>query len=93
MTEGNGCLIKRSMRLAGLRTSVALEAQFWAELDRIAYARHLSITALIVEINRERSPDTSLASAARVFALLNSPAAPQQLTPLTGRSARSDHPI
>jgi predicted DNA-binding ribbon-helix-helix protein len=37
-------LIKRSFSLAGRRTSVALEQEFWAALMRIAASRHQTLT-------------------------------------------------
>ena len=69
-----GALRKRSMRLAGHRTSLALEAEFWAALDQIARARTTSLPLLIAGIDETRAqqaPDASLASAVRVFVLEN----------------------
>lgn len=65
-------LEKRSVTLAGHRTSLALEGAFWAALEAIAAARGASLPALLREIDAERArtaPDQPLASAARVFAL------------------------
>ncbi|ASE40917.1 MULTISPECIES: ribbon-helix-helix domain-containing protein [Brevundimonas] len=61
-------LSKRSVALAGHATSVALEPEFWAVLDRIAAARSLSKAQLLAEIDagRGRRP---LASACRLLAL------------------------
>ena len=61
-------LVKRSFTLEGHRTSVALEPEFWAVLDRIAEARGLSKAGLLAEIDagRGRRP---LASACRLLAL------------------------
>ncbi|QIF81927.1 ribbon-helix-helix domain-containing protein [Brevundimonas sp. 'scallop'] len=61
-------LSKRSVALAGHATSVALEPEFWAVLDRIAAARGLSKAQLLAEIDagRGRRP---LASACRLLAL------------------------
>jgi len=61
-------LIKRSVVLAGHATSVALEPEFWAVLDRIAEARGLSKAGLLADIDagRGRRP---LASACRLLAL------------------------
>lgn len=73
-TEAASPLIKRSMRVERRRTSVALEPQFWAELERIACLRRVSLPRLLAQIDKQRAPDASLASAARVFALLNAPA-------------------
>lgn len=61
-------LSKRSVVLAGHATSVALEPEFWAVLDRIAQTRALSKAQLLADIdaNRGRRP---LASASRLLAL------------------------
>jgi predicted DNA-binding ribbon-helix-helix protein len=61
-------LAKRSVALAGHATSVALEPEFWAVLDRIAAKRNLSKAGLLAEIDagRGRRP---LASACRLLAL------------------------
>lgn len=71
-----GALQKRSMRIAGHRTSLALEPQFWAALEGIARERGASLPALIAGIDEARARDTpeaSLASAVRVFILENRP--------------------
>lgn len=61
-------LKKRSVSLSGHATSVALEPEFWAVLDRISAERGLSPAGLLVQIDagRGRRP---LASACRVLAL------------------------
>jgi predicted DNA-binding ribbon-helix-helix protein len=58
---------KRSVRIAGHRTSVSLEDAFWGELTRIAEARKQSINALIAAIDAGRGGN--LSSAVRVFIL------------------------
>lgn len=63
------------MRIAGHRTSVALEHPFWARLESMAKARSMSLPVLIALVDKERArnrPDASLASALRVEALLAS---------------------
>lgn len=61
-------LKKRSVVLAGHATSVALEPEFWAVLDRMAAARGLSHAGFLtwVDQTRGRRP---LASACRLLAL------------------------
>lgn len=61
-------LKKRSVTLAGHATSVALEPEFWAVLDRIAEARNLSHSGLLVWIDQTRGR-RPLASACRLLAL------------------------
>jgi predicted DNA-binding ribbon-helix-helix protein len=58
---------KRSVRIAGHRTSVSLEDAFWSELTRIAEVRGQSINALIATIDAGRGGN--LSSAVRVFIL------------------------
>ena len=61
-------LTKRSLSLAGHATSLALEPEFWEALTQVAAARHISMAALIGEIDTDRA-DRPLASACRVAAL------------------------
>ncbi len=58
---------KRSVIVAGHKTSVSLEEPFWAELTAIAAARGTSVAALIGEIDRARNGN--LSSALRLFVL------------------------
>ena len=72
---GDGLLRKRSVTIAGHRTSLSLEAAFWDALKEIAAARGLSLNRLIEDIDRMRQEDhgaattPNLSSAARVFVL------------------------
>ncbi len=59
---------KRSLTIAGHRTSLALEPDFWEALGTIAASRHLTISALVVEIDRMRGGE-NLASACRLAVL------------------------
>ena len=59
-------LVKRSVNLSGHATSLALEPEFWAVLERMAEGR--SLAAAIGGIDRTRG-DRPLASACRVAAL------------------------
>lgn len=61
-------LEKCSVSIAGHRTSVALEPEFWAILRREAEAANLSFAGLIAQIDRERG-ERPLASALRLHAL------------------------
>jgi predicted DNA-binding ribbon-helix-helix protein len=63
-------LIKRSFRLAGHATSVALEAEFWVELEAAAAQKGESLAALVAEVDAARAAqDLPLASALRLAAL------------------------
>jgi predicted DNA-binding ribbon-helix-helix protein len=63
-----GHLRKRSFRLAGHATSVALEPAFWAALEAIAARRGVSLAGLVAEADAARD-DAPLASALRLLAL------------------------
>ncbi len=65
-------LVKRSFTLAGHRTSVALEPEFWTALAAIATAGNRTLSALVAEIDAGRGAERPLASALRVHALLRS---------------------
>ncbi|WP_235703687.1 ribbon-helix-helix domain-containing protein [Acidiphilium iwatense] len=63
-------LEKRSISLSGHRTSIALEPAFWAALAAIAERRDVTLPDLIASIDAGRGADQALASALRVFALI-----------------------
>lgn len=58
---------KRSVVIAGHRTSVSLEDIFWEQLQVLAKRQRLSVNALVESIDRERA--ANLSSAIRVFVL------------------------
>lgn len=60
-------LAKRSVTVAGHRTSVSLETPFWEALHDIAARRGVSLNALVEEVDRHR--EGNLSSALRVFVL------------------------
>lgn len=60
--------VKRSLTLAGHRTSVSLEDIFWNAFRQIAARRGQPINDLAREIDAQRG-DIGLASAIRVFVL------------------------
>jgi predicted DNA-binding ribbon-helix-helix protein len=68
-----GGLSKRSVSIAGHRTSISLEPEFWAALEAAAAARGWSLARLIGEIDRGREQPAgagrNLSSALRVFLL------------------------
>jgi predicted DNA-binding ribbon-helix-helix protein len=61
-------LKKRSFSLSGHRTSVALEAEFWAVIDQAAAREQISLAALVAKIDAGRGI-RPLASALRLYAL------------------------
>ena len=62
-------LVKRSFSLSGHRTSVALEADFWDVLERMAAERGQTLGALVASIDASRQPGDPLASRLRLAAL------------------------
>jgi predicted DNA-binding ribbon-helix-helix protein len=66
-TRGAARLRKRSVVLAGHRTSVSLEEAFWDTLKEIAAARGLSLNRLVAEVDGGRAGN--LSGALRVFVL------------------------
>lgn len=58
---------KRSVVIAGHRTSVSLEDIFWEQLQSIAKQQRISVNALVESIDRDRA--ANLSSAIRVFVL------------------------
>lgn len=67
MSEGPARLTKRSVVVAGHRTSVSLEDAFWTALANIAAADGVSLNKLISQIDEGRRGN--LSSAIRVFVL------------------------
>ncbi len=61
-------VVKRSVLIAGRRTSVCLEDAFWASLKDIARVRRISLSALIKAIDSERN-SSNLSSNIRLFVL------------------------
>jgi predicted DNA-binding ribbon-helix-helix protein len=59
---------KRSLTIAGHRTSIALEPEFWAALEKLASQRGQRLSVLIEDIDRSRN-GPNLSSALRVTAL------------------------
>ncbi|MGE4350750.1 MAG: ribbon-helix-helix domain-containing protein [Bdellovibrionales bacterium] len=65
--DPNAVIRKRSVLVAGHRTSVSLEVAFWDELLRLAKAQGISLNALVTRIDAERSGN--LSSALRLYVL------------------------
>ncbi len=66
-------LEKRSITLAGHRTSVALEPEFWDALATLSAQNGQTLAGLVAVVDAGRGPDRPLASALRVFALSSRP--------------------
>lgn len=61
-------VIKRSIVLGGHKTSVSLEEPFWMELKEIAQRRRKTLSAVVGDIDMQRSCG-NLSSSIRVFVL------------------------
>jgi len=59
---------KRSIKVAGHRTSTSLEPEFWQALQEIAALKNCSITVLIENVDHGRGT-TNLSSALRCYIL------------------------
>ena len=68
MSPPDAGVVKRSVSIAGHRTSVSLEAPFWEALKETAERRGISMQQLIGEIDAGRGAQ-NLSSAIRVFVL------------------------
>lgn len=66
--DAAAALKKRSLSIAGHRTSVSLEDAFWTALKAMAERRGLSLAALVAQIDAGRDA-ANLSSALRVAAL------------------------
>jgi predicted DNA-binding ribbon-helix-helix protein len=66
--SANTRVVKRSLVIAGHRTSVSLEDAFWRRLRAIAAERGLSLNGLAAMIDASRD-GANLSSAIRVFVL------------------------
>jgi len=64
----NARVVKRSLLIAGHRTSISLEDAFWRRLRGIAAERGLSLNRLAAMIDASRG-SANLSSAIRVFVL------------------------
>ncbi|MFG1418542.1 ribbon-helix-helix domain-containing protein [Xanthobacter sp. V0B-10] len=61
-------VVKRSIVIAGHKTSVSLEDAFWEALKEIATSRRLTLSDLVATIDSARSQG-NLSSAIRLFVL------------------------
>jgi predicted DNA-binding ribbon-helix-helix protein len=61
-------VVKRSIVIAGHKTSVSLEDAFWKGLKDIAIARHVTLSDLVGSIDTDRRHG-NLSSAIRLFVL------------------------
>jgi predicted DNA-binding ribbon-helix-helix protein len=67
--EKNTGEIKRSVTIAGHRTSISLERPFWDTLKELACTEETSVNELVRRIDMGRGENGSLSSAIRVYVL------------------------
>jgi predicted DNA-binding ribbon-helix-helix protein len=80
-------VIKRSVVIAGHKTSVSLEDAFWTEFREIARERNVALSDLMTRIEKEHT-EGNLSSAIRVFVLthLRDKITPSSGSPVTSRT-------
>ena len=61
-------IVKRSIVVAGHKTSVTLEDAYWKSLKEIASGRNMTVSSLVTAVDSER-PQSNLSSAIRLFVL------------------------
>ena len=87
-------VVKHSIVIAGHRTSISLEKEFWNALKEIAHAKHMTLSDLVAFIDSDRQ-HANLSSAIRLFVLgfyrdqnwLGGSKRQRGRTPVAGRSA------
>jgi predicted DNA-binding ribbon-helix-helix protein len=67
LDPGDCEIAKRSVMIAGHKTSISLETAFWAQLKRAAAERRVSVNDLVTTLDASRRGN--LSSAIRVFLL------------------------
>ena len=61
-------IVKRSIVIAGHKTSVSLEDAFWRGLKEIAHTQRATLSTMVGQIDKGRS-QSNLSSAIRLFVL------------------------
>ena len=82
-------ILKRSVVIGGHKTSVSLEEPFWTELKQIAHTQHVTLSALITQIDGTRDEQSNLSSGIRVYVLRHSRLAQWPSNPV-GTRARGE---
>jgi len=66
--HGPSLVIKRTINIAGRKTSVSLEDAFWKAFKEIAATKGVPVSSLVSMIDSERQ-NNNLSSAVRLFVL------------------------
>ena len=64
-------MIRKTMRIGEVRTSIKLESEFWEYLRAVAQQRHLRLSGLVNEVAAATPERTNLASTLRTYALVH----------------------
>src|SRR3954452_464809 len=64
-------MIRKTMRIGEVRTSIKLEPEFWSYLKEVADSRSLRVSALVNEVANAKPDRTNLASTLRTFSLVH----------------------
>ncbi|MDQ2080129.1 ribbon-helix-helix domain-containing protein [Xanthobacteraceae bacterium Astr-EGSB] len=62
-------VVKRSVVVAGQKTSISIEDAFWSELKSLARRQNRTVSDLVHAINAGRREGANLSSAVRVYIL------------------------
>jgi len=62
-------MLKRSVVIQGHATSVRLEAEFWRVIDAYCQRHNITLSRLIVDLEKLQTSKSNLASRLRVFCL------------------------
>jgi predicted DNA-binding ribbon-helix-helix protein len=90
-----GSIRKRSVVIAGHRTSISLEPEFWTALKDIARKRNASINDLVTEIDKMRAARDqagNLSSALRVYVLQALTGTLPAIAPVVAAAATANPP-
>ena len=63
--------IKRSVTIAGHRTSISIEKPFWDGLKELACSQKVSVNELVRRIDAVRGGEGNLSSAVRIYVFEN----------------------
>jgi predicted DNA-binding ribbon-helix-helix protein len=64
-------MMRKTMRISGVRTSIKLESEFWDYLKAVADQRHLKLSGLVNEVAAASPERKNLASTLRKYALVH----------------------
>lgn len=73
--RGPHAMAKRSIAIAGHRTSVSLEQAFWEELKRLAELDRCTVNELVTRIDGKRQGNLSSAIRVHILTRLKAPGA------------------